>query len=96
MIKISPSLLSYALLPLSLAWIVSAILQRTYSPLPNFWSIMFCVGGPVALFLAGMLITIRRRDRSQFAVIDRVALLIASVGTILSLVLFGSLWLRNQ
>ena len=81
-------MLSWGLIPLGVLWLVSGVVHGIHfhngalNSVPSFWLAMFYVGGPIVLFIAGMLITIRRRERTRFAPVDRVSLWIATVGVV--------------
>jgi uncharacterized membrane protein YcjF (UPF0283 family) len=86
--NIPPKLLTWTVIPVGLLWLVSAAVHGFHyhagalESVPSFWLAMFYVGGPIVLFIAAMLITIRRRERSSFERIDRVALLVAGLGAV--------------
>jgi hypothetical protein len=93
--RIPPAILSFALLLLGLAWIASATVHGRHvengslDGIPSFWLAMFYVGGAITIFIAGMLITVRRRDCGRFEIVDRIALCTAAIGTILFLAILA-------
>ncbi len=86
--NIPPKFLSWALIPVGLLWLVSAAVHGVHyrsgalESIPSFWLAMFYVGGPIVLFVAVTLVTIRRRERSPFERIDRIALSVAGLGAL--------------
>jgi hypothetical protein len=78
--NVSPAILSWSLAPLTGVWLVSAAVFQHYrntgtlTDVPFAWLILFFVVGPIALFVAGMLVFVRLRERRRFPLFDRVAL----------------------
>ena len=87
-LTISPTLLSWTIIPLSLAFLLASAVygsnyyQGTLDRIRAFWLAMFCVGGPVTFALAAMLVVIRRCDRSTVERVDLFALGLAGLGTL--------------
>jgi hypothetical protein len=82
--NISPRILSWSLIPMSLAHLGASIElladlhQHTVSTTPFFWKAIFYPGGIVLMFVASMLIIIRRGEHTHFQLIDKIALATAA------------------
>jgi hypothetical protein len=87
--NISPSILSWGLIPLSLLHLVSAVVltvrshQHTLGSVPFLWKAIFYPGGIVLMFVVGMLIVIRRGEHTRYQLVDKTALAVASVAIVL-------------
>ncbi|MBX3731759.1 MAG: hypothetical protein KF791_04100 [Verrucomicrobiae bacterium] len=85
MTNVSSAILSWSLAPLTGAWLVSAAVFQHYrntgslTDVPFSWLILYFVVGPIAMFVAGMLIFVRLRERRRFPLVDRVALGVSAV-----------------
>jgi hypothetical protein len=82
--------------------VVSAFVFVTYGGgtgddrVPGFWLAVFLVGGPISLFIGGMLISIRRSDRSRFQKLDWMAIGITALGAVLCAAILLSMYLRTR
>ena len=87
--NVPPTILSWSLIPLGLLWLISGVIHGIhyrgdfFESVPGFWLAMFYVGASIVVPTAGILISIRRRERTRFARVDKVALTIAALGAIL-------------
>jgi hypothetical protein len=81
--NVSPSILSWGLIPMSLLHLASAVVltarshQHTLGSVPFLWKAIFYPGGIVLMFVVGMLIVIRRGEHARYQLVDKIALLIA-------------------
>ena len=86
MIRISPRLLSWVVIPVGLLWIASAAIHARHAlagdlaATPDFWLKMFYVAGPLAAFVASTLVTVHRCEQRRYDWFDRIALAIAIAG----------------
>ena len=86
--NMSPSILSWGLLPMSLLSLASSILiclhnnQETPKSLPWLLGALFYIGGFIVVFVACMLGIIRRGEKTGFAVVDKVALGLAVISSV--------------
>jgi hypothetical protein len=83
--NISPSIISWGMMPLSLLHLASSVVlfmhscQRASGETPFIWRAIFFPGGVVLMLLVGMLIMIRWDERTRFARVDKIALTIALI-----------------
>ena len=54
---------------------------------PALWGAMFYIGGLVVVFVACMLVMIRWDEHTRYAAIDRVALVVAAVTTVVFIIM---------
>ena len=100
--NVSPTLLSWPLIPLGLIWLASAAVHYphfrggAFGTTPSVWLTIFNVGGLVIAALAGTLISIRRRERSRFKLIDRIALIISCVCVVVFIITVILLFLKSR
>jgi hypothetical protein len=70
---------------MSLAHLASSVVlsvdsrKPTVGSVPLFWETIFYPGGIVLMFVVGMLIIIRRGERTRYQLVDKAALVIAVV-----------------
>jgi hypothetical protein len=82
--NVSPSILSWALIPMSLLHLTSSavLLARSHrhaiDSVPFLWLVIFYAGGFVLSFIVGMLIVIRRGERTRYELVDKVAIAVAA------------------
>jgi hypothetical protein len=83
--NVSPSILSWGLIPMSLLHLASAAAlavrshQHTLASVPFVWKALFFPGGFVLMFVVGMLIVIRRGERTRYQLVDKLALALAFI-----------------
>jgi hypothetical protein len=81
--NISPSILSWGLIPISLLHLGSSFVLSSHShekslgSVPFLWTAIFYAGGFILMFLAGVLIVIRRGEHTRYQLVDKTALAIA-------------------
>jgi hypothetical protein len=86
--NISPTILSWGLMPMSLLNLASSVVlslhpqQHTLGSVPFFWRAGFYIGGFATIFVAGMLIVIRWDEHTRYARTDKAALLVATVAIV--------------
>jgi len=91
--KVSPSILSWGLIPMSLLHLASAVVlivrshQQTLGSVPFLWKAIFYPGGMVLMFVVGMLIVIRRGERTSCQFVDKVAVALATVAIVVFAIL---------
>jgi hypothetical protein len=95
---VSPSILSRSLIPLSVLSLVVSIAVwvdpghgRHFA---SFWGAFFYLGGFAVVFLACILVMVRRGERSSFARADKVALCLAVISTAVFIAM--ALYLKNS
>ena len=78
--NVSPTILSWGLIPMSLAPLASSTIllahshSHTLGSVPFLWRATFYIGGFVLVFVALMLLIIRRGEHTRFVSVDKVAL----------------------
>ena len=83
--NISPSSLSWGLIPMSLVHLVSSAVllvhcqQHTMGSVSSLWPAIFFPGGFILMFVVGMLIVIRRGERTHYEFVDKAAVVVAAV-----------------
>jgi len=83
--NISPSILSWGLIPMSLMHLASGVVlsvhshQHTLESVPFLWKAIFYPGGIILMFVVGMLIVIRRGEHTRYEFVDKVAFVVATV-----------------
>ena len=83
--NVSPTILSWGLLPMSLAHLASSVVlwvhshQHTPGSVSFLWPAIFYPGGVVLMFVVGMLIVIRSGEHTRYQFMDKLALAAASV-----------------
>lgn len=98
--NIPPTVMSWVILPLAAASLVSTVVHGAYylsnnlDTLPAFWGSSFYVGTPIVVFLAAMLVTIRKRERTSYERVDVAALFFAAVSAIAYVGSFVFMWVR--
>jgi hypothetical protein len=86
--NVSPSILSWGLIPMSLLHLVSALVltlrshQHTLGSVPFLWKAIFYPGGIVLMFVVGMLIVIRRGERTRYQFVDKFAIAVAALAIV--------------
>jgi len=83
--NISPTILSWGLIPMSLLHLASTAVLSGHAPqheldsVPFLWKAIFYPGGFVLMFIVGMLVVIRRGERTRYQLVDKIAIAIAAV-----------------
>jgi hypothetical protein len=86
--NVSPSILSWGLIPMSLLHLASATVltvhshQSTPGSIPFLWKAIFYPGGIVLMFVVGMLIVIRKGEHTRYQCVDKLAIAVALVAIV--------------
>lgn len=68
--------------------------QGTLKSVPWLWGAVFYIGGFIVVFVACMLVVIRRGERTRFALVDKVALGFAVISSVAFIIM--CLQLKNH
>ena len=97
--KTSPSVLCVGILPLAGLSIVAAVIFVMHggdTSVPGFWLSMFMVGSPLTIFLTGILVHVRWRDRTVFRKVDWLAVAFGSVAALTFAGILLSMYLKTR
>jgi hypothetical protein len=97
--KPSPSVLCVGILPLAGLSIIAAVIFLMHegdTSVPGFWLSMFLVGSPLTIFLTGVLVHVRWRDRTPFQKVDCLAIASGSIAALIFIGILLSLYLRTR